>query len=513
MDAKHIPPELWMEIFEQLPLPSDLYNIMRTSKWFCDLAVRAIHRHVIWKTPHTVAHNLPLWKVHKGMEGFVHTLELGVTTLPPGISGPVVDIAGRSVWRQGHGEAHETYIDYEVDLLNYASNPLYTAMMNQVSMFTNIEDLTFSGVLLANEHYKIIHNLPRLRTLRIESCTVGRDASNHNHRRLPITDLLLYNLRRQMSDRDPQAELHAFENVKNLLTLALAPGLRTIRVDSSADIFKHVFSGPAAEARNHTIPPHLERLYILRRPGTQRSRFIAGDTAPHPEAASFQSFLARASTITTYSTFQALSMQQMPPSVLPALRCFSGPVESMHGVLPGRPIEAVQLLQCTQGQQPQQGLQTNRDGITALTTIKNTNPDLRMLSLQFTTWDDEIVHAATALFNNLYRLKITYEVGGPSEATISGLGAELLCKMPCLHTLQIYTAVPQVTSKGDHHYDPTYSSIEEELCDLLIPWNKFCPTLREVQLHPEYTMRRGFDGGPWNLLKHRRLNDMEEFAY
>ncbi|EED79004.1 predicted protein [Postia placenta Mad-698-R] len=95
MDAKHIPPELWMEIFEQLPLPSDLYNIMRTSKWFCDLAVRATHRHVIWKTPHTVAHNLPLWKVHKGMEGFVHTLELGVTTLPPGISGPVVDIAGR----------------------------------------------------------------------------------------------------------------------------------------------------------------------------------------------------------------------------------------------------------------------------------------------------------------------------------------------------------------------------------------------------------------------------------
>ncbi len=37
--------------------------------------------------------------------------------------------------------------------------------------------------------------------------------------------------------------------------------------------------------------------------------------------------------------------------------------------------------------------------------------------------------------------------------------------------------------------------------DLVIPWNRFCKDLREVQLHAGWRLLRGFNGGRWRAEK------------
>ena len=62
-------------------------------------------------------------------------------------------------------------------------------------------------------------------------------------------------------------------------------------------------------------------------------------------------------------------------------------------------------------------------------------------------------------------------------------------------------------------YDNTYDSVEEELQNLVIPWNRYCKGLREVQLHAGYVMRREFEGDRWKMREVKALRDGCDFAY
>ena len=48
------------------------------------------------------------------------------------------------------------------------------------------------------------------------------------------------------------------------------------------------------------------------------------------------------------------------------------------------------------------------------------------------------------------------------------------------------------------------------MTDLVIPWSRFCPQLREVQLHAGWRTVRGFGGGRWRVEKVRLVED-EDF--
>lgn len=52
-------------------------------------------------------------------------------------------------------------------------------------------------------------------------------------------------------------------------------------------------------------------------------------------------------------------------------------------------------------------------------------------------------------------------------------------------------------------FDPTYETIEEEMRDLVIPWNRYCRELREVQVDAGWRMVRGWEGGRWRVEKVR----------
>ena len=89
-------------------------------------------------------------------------------------------------------------------------------------------------------------------------------------------------------------------------------------------------------------------------------------------------------------------------------------------------------------------------------------------------------------------------------------------KLPELHTLELYE-VPRhgghVPEHPTHLFDASFESIEEELQNLVIPWNRYCPKLRRVQLHAGYVMTRGFEGARWRLERVRRLAVKEDLDF
>lgn len=62
-------------------------------------------------------------------------------------------------------------------------------------------------------------------------------------------------------------------------------------------------------------------------------------------------------------------------------------------------------------------------------------------------------------------------------------------------------------------FDRTFDSLEDELRDIIIPWNRFCPKLRKVQLLAGYVMTRAFEGAVWKLEKIERLEPIEYLDY
>ena len=106
------------------------------------------------------------------------------------------------------------------------------------------------------------------------------------------------------------------------------------------------------------------------------------------------------------------------------------------------------------------------------------------------------------------------------------MGPELLNRLPRLKTLHLYQRAPLVGAprtggsgydseeEVEHTlrhplclFDDTFPTLEDELREIVIPWNRYCPALREVQLTAEYRLLRGYAGGKWNLQRIGRGED------
>lgn len=94
------------------------------------------------------------------------------------------------------------------------------------------------------------------------------------------------------------------------------------------------------------------------------------------------------------------------------------------------------------------------------------------------------------------------------------IGPHYLTRLPHLHTAHIYAA--PASGHPEHPpflFDDTYGSVEEELQNLVIPWNRYCTHLREVQLHAGYVMRREFEGDVWRMREVKEVREGCDFAY
>ncbi len=88
--------------------------------------------------------------------------------------------------------------------------------------------------------------------------------------------------------------------------------------------------------------------------------------------------------------------------------------------------------------------------------------------------------------------------------------------MPDLHTLEMYRLPRDGKFKPEyrtHLFDPSWGSIEEEMRDIVVPWNKFGQKLRRVQLISGYALTRRFEGETWKLEKVAKLKRVEYLDY
>lgn len=96
------------------------------------------------------------------------------------------------------------------------------------------------------------------------------------------------------------------------------------------------------------------------------------------------------------------------------------------------------------------------------------------------------------------------------------LAPEFLASLPELHTLELYAQPPLGAKRPEYPsvlFDPSFESIEDEMRNIVIPWNRYCPKLRTVQLHSGYVMKRGYEGGMWHLERVRRFEEVESLDY
>ncbi|OSD02569.1 hypothetical protein PYCCODRAFT_1410495 [Trametes coccinea BRFM310] len=520
--TEKVPVEIWLEIFEQIPTRADLHSVSIACKKFHGLTNRALHRDLVWVKPMHVYRSLPVWDANPGMDVAVRSLVLGVSTVPKRVYVPIVDLDGNmtrasecaSSDAENGSDIDATLKHYKLDAESkggFASRALHDAMFTRITTFRNITCLTFTNMLVCDMHFALIHNLPLLRNLRLEFCLFQDKlgSKTFNHATLPITELTMVNLRRKCSAFFAHQVAYD-EDLTRAFSLCIAQGLKTLTVDSTADVFRNIYGAWDATSRGWAIPHGLENVYVLRR------RLIDGEVQPlfhgennFPETHLYH-FAVRATNLRTLSTplFVPQNVIVAPEALPPTLERFAAPVETATYIAAVRNVQALGILKCGLG---------SREAINALESVAMYRPDLKMLMLELRGWDDEVVPAIAQLFKGIRRLKIMYEgETGPSEDFLVMLAPEYLTKMPHLHTLELYAQPRPGSLRPDHPpflYDKSYESIEEELRNLVIPYSRYCPTLRRVQVCAGYIVKRACADGPWEIERVRQYEEKDDLSY
>ncbi|THH21856.1 hypothetical protein EUX98_g8263 [Antrodiella citrinella] len=557
-----VPNELWMDIFEAMDVPQDLHAVVLTCKKFYFCGIRALLRDLIWSNPKDVAANLPAWGnryarnenavVEPLLATDVRSLCLGVSCVPDTFQVTFVDESGQ----EHDGPLHVIDIDQDHDAppepaahltlkrslryyqlaerTHFATISLYSQMCQRIVSFTNIEKLECKNLVFTDELFGVIHSLPALRKLYVELCLFPpRQAIQaRDHTLLPITELKLLNLRRRVTQGHEFAAgvngaLNGFayitaanghiafvdldDDLTHVLKLALASNLRKLHIDSTADVLGRVFTvwDNTLPGYVYHVPQNLHSLHISKKAyhhGQVQPQF-AGEQF-FPDRALYALF-SRCPTLQTISLeYQLPRHTAFPDDCLPHLRNAEGLAEAVIAMGKNRALQAISILWS--------------DNI-LYGTLESLNqialdhgPRLKMLAVECPKWDEEVLHAVCILFPELRRLKLTFWAHGPREDTIVSLGPLFLSRLPHLHTIQVYqTQSGQVNALPTHPsvlYDSSFGSIEEEMRDLVIPWNKFCPNLRTVQLSAGWKMARvGMKGG-WEVQRVRR-NEPEDFTF
>ncbi|RDX45399.1 hypothetical protein OH76DRAFT_1559177 [Lentinus brumalis] len=517
--VEKVPPEVWLEIFKQVPKSGDLYSINVASHRFRDISTRALYRDLVWQNEEHAEQTLDVWEAHPGMAADVQSLCLGIGGEPAEEPSEIIDsifnagprpqaLANNLPATEQHPWTSRSWIQI---------SPAQAVLWARVQTFINLSSLKFHNTTLGNGQFQLIHDLPQLRSLRTVGCTFNGPAGDAlDNRTLPITELLMVAVHRghqvtiithglqgiqPFTFRDPFAKA---------LSLAVAENLRTLTVDGSSDIFRIVYGAPDAEVRGWLIPPRLEHLFILQRCTitATRRRNADGVVEEAFQDAHLYNFCAQARNLKTISTpvFTPSRVALLPEKLPPRLEAFAAPMDAAQFVAAHRDVKALGVLKCEL---------ERHEAVGALTLIAHARPGLKMLVFEVRAWDAAVVSAIAQNLKELRHLKFVYGSGGPDEQFIVSL-SQYLAEMPDLHTIEMY----RLPGRGDfkpehpsHLFDSSWGSIEEELRDIVIPWNRFGRKLRRVQLISGYALTRAYEGATWKLEKVDQLKRIEYLDY
>ncbi|KAG1813059.1 hypothetical protein EV424DRAFT_1417451 [Suillus variegatus] len=521
-----LPSELWLSIFEYLPSQS-LRNVVLTSKRFHAIAIRFLYKHLILTSPTSF---VTAYSALSSIQPLPHALLLGIS---PIVERPVeqlkeavavVSLAEADDWtpiplnRQTNRYRFFQIKDaYQPRFL--ADATVYENLLTQVTSFTSLRQLVFRGMLLPRDLHSILRDLPNLRDLAVVHCTVHFTGVyiDVDHTSLKLQSLTLLDIRAVFPSNDDDT------NPRNprtrLRMLAQVPTIRTLAYDHT--VWLHRVFTPSSP------PPPLTALDIKFPIHKDRSRVPPG----------FISFLETLPSLRTLILRNHVPALLLSPRALPALCAISAPLSIISSICSGRSIIKLDI----------------RDEA-VLTPLYQVFVEahshlsrVQELSLFIGDWDDEVVLAIVARFPNLTKLQIRYARGGPSEDTILGMGSRTLYALPHLVSAHVFRIPlpppPQSVLEarkrdddtiygapgiGDTYFESmhdidtvtdtlmegvlslqqlpfsqgvsvdfmdeqesrTSEPFDEYTRELIIAWNRTCPGLRTVQLHPGWVWRR-----------------------
>lgn len=521
-----LPNELWLSIFEYLPSQS-LRNVVLTSKRFHAIAIRFLYKHLILTSPTSF---VTAYSALSSIQPVPHALLLGISPiaerpveqLKEAVA--VVSLAEADDWtpiplnRQTNRYRFFQIKDaYQPRFL--ADATVYENLLTQVTSFTSLRQLVFRGMLLPRDLHSILRDLPNLRDLAVVHCTVHFTGVyiDVDHTSLKLQSLTLLDIRAVFPSNDDDT------NPRNprtrLRMLAQVPTIRTLTYDHT--VWLHRVFTPSSP------PPPLTALDIKFPIHKDRSRVPPG----------FISFLETLPSLRTLILRNHVPALLLSPRALPALCAISAPLSIISSICSGRSIIKLDI----------------RDEA-VLTPLYQVFVEahshlsrVQELSLFMGDWDDEVVLAIVARFPNLTKLQIRYARGGPSEDTILGMGSRTLYALPHLVSAHIFRIPlpppPQSVLEarkrdddtiygapgiGDTYFESmhdidtvtdtlmegvvslqqlpfsqdvsiyfmdeqelrTSEPFDEYTRELIIAWNRTCPGLRTVQLHPGWVWRR-----------------------
>ncbi|KAG2071668.1 hypothetical protein BDR04DRAFT_1230974 [Suillus decipiens] len=524
--ATTLPNELWLSIFEYLPSQS-LRNVVLTSKSFHAIAIRFLYRHLILTSPTSfVTASSALSSIQPSpralLLGISPLVERTVEQLREAVA--IVSFSEADDWtpvplnRQTNRYRFFQIKDtYQPRFL--ADATVYDNLLTQITSFTSLRQLVFRGMLLPRDIHSILRDLPHLRDLAVVHCTV-HFANVHidvDHTSLKLQSLTLLDIRTVYSSHDDDT------NPRNprtrLRMLAKVPTIRSLTYDHTVwlhRIFTSSSPSPPLTALDVKFPIHKDR-----------------PRAP-PGFISFLETLPSLRTLILRNHVPALSLS---PSALPALCAISAPLSAISSICSGRSIIKLDI----------------RDEAVlaslyqAFVEVHSQLLRVQELSLFIGDWDDEVVLAIVARFPNLTKLQVRYARGAPSEDTILGMGSRTLYALPHLVSAHIFCipllpppqsileartrdddTVYGAPGVGDTYFESMHDidTVTDTLIDgvrslqqlpfsqgvsvdfiseqeprtsepfddytreLIIAWNRTCPGLRTVQLHPGWVWRR-----------------------
>jgi hypothetical protein len=151
---------------------------------------------------------------------------------------------------------------------------------------------------------------------------------------------------------------------------------------------------------------------------------------------------------------------------------------------------------------------------------------LETLDIQIRKWDIELLFAIRSLFHDIRSLIVRFGKGTfPADFLVS-LGSNILFDLPHLHTIKLLfdeSCIPNNRQSATLHqgyfathvHYPVAAENEElepepadmvvcisaldhsDLGDYLMGWNRYCKSLRFVQIDPLIAWERRFEGDVW----------------
>ncbi|PPR06079.1 hypothetical protein CVT26_005285 [Gymnopilus dilepis] len=507
--VESVPDDVWISIFE-LSSPADLARLLRTCRRFNTLASNPLLRELRWRRPDTLERNLEAWRGNPKYATLV--------SLP-----------------------RKAVIEVNLDIYVYGGNSwsfmtphkfLHDKLYAQLPNFGNLNELVLKDTTISPYTNSVLAALPNLRSLSIIDCHFiylhttfeANVQSTHsflhnpnlhpfNFATLSLTSLRLHSV---LFPKDAPRGFPDHNTPQHPLHMITIPSLRSLSLVWTA------MRATIYDQRNWALP-FVDDLKIIIPQFTREPLLM--DALP--------GLVAQCSPnvrVVLEIQHHGFSDQEIKAIRIPLQNVwkYEGPLSFANFGPDGRKLSSLTHLVMNE----------STEFYALLGALEKLTNSMLALDVCIREWDIELLYAICQLFPRIQYVVVRYRRGVLPVGFFVTLGADILCRLPHLHTLKLLGEEFQptvdrlkgvfkdpghifdesddddtggrfsldrffnedtghVSNESDDDYEPDHILMKGDLKDYLGGWNRYCKSLRHVQVEKSRWWERKFEGDPW----------------